>query len=290
MTGFRTDLAEEAARGVPPGSLPGLETREEVREGFSFFHVAIRDRECAEKLGKPIGRYLTFSLKKGYKDDKGGFQTACRLLAEGFRGFVPPDGSALVAGLGNRFITSDAVGPETVRYVMATRHLSETLPDHFGAIRRVAAVSPGVLGNTGIESSALLSGIVREIRPDFLIAVDALASSSAKRLLTTVQITDTGLVPGGGVGNARAELTREKLGIPVIAVGVPTVIYAASLFREAFGGRLPPQNAGFPFDDLVVTPREIDGAVEDLSRLIGYALDLALHPGMTLSDIAGYLS
>ena len=289
MTSFRTDLAEEAARRIETGSLPGLQTNEEFRDGFGFYRVTVSDEVTARKLDKPVGRYLTFSLKKGYRNEEGGFQKACRLLADGFAEFLPREGRALVAGLGNRFITSDAVGPEVLRHVMATRHLSDTLPEFFPSIRRVATAAPGVLGSTGIESASFISGIVKEIRPDILIAVDALAASSASRLLSTVQITDTGLVPGGGVGNARAGLTREKLGIPVIALGVPTVIYASSFLRDA-----PSENedllSGYPYGELVVTPREIDEALSELSKLVGYALDLALHPGMTLSDVTSFLS
>ena len=286
MSAFRTDLADEAAGRITGERIPGLETSEEIRGGFLFSRVRVKNEEAARKLGKPVGRYLTFTLKKGYKNEEGGFQAACGLLKDGFGEFLPSQGSALVAGLGNRFITSDAVGPGVLRHVMATRHLADTLPEYFSSLRRVAAVTPGVLGITGIESATLIQGVVREIRPDFLVVIDALAAGSAERLLTTVQITDTGLVPGGGVGNAREGLTREKLGIPVIAVGIPTVIYASSLLPE---GVASPADSS-PFGDLVVTPREIDEAVEELSRLVGYALDLALHPGMTLSDVAAFLS
>lgn len=281
---FRTDLAEEAVSARKAAFLDGVEVFEKKEKGFPLYDVRVKTFKASQALEKPTGRYLTFSLYDGYKSVKNGFSDAVSVLSEAIRAFLPKEGEILVAGLGNREVTSDAIGPETLRSIVVTRHLIRSLPDSFGSLRPVSALAPGVLGVTGIESGDILEGVFREISPKALVVIDALAAESASRLLTTVQITDTGLVPGSGVGNARAKLTPEALGVPVIAIGVPTVIYAETLLREAAGA------LSSPFGDLIVTPKEIDGAVKDVSKLIGYSLDLALFDGMTLSDAAHFLS
>ena len=197
-----------------------------------------------------------------------------------------PGGEYLVVGLGNRGITPDAIGPETVDRIMVTRHLKQRLPDDFAAFQPVSAVCSGVLGTTGIESSALVHAIVEKVHPSLVIAVDALASRAPDRLCRSVQIADTGIVPGSGVGNARSALTKDVLGVPVVAVGVPTVVDARTLCAGLSGAEtVLPEDT-----ELFVTPRDIDSRVRDSARLVGYAIDLALHDGLTVEDIDMFLA
>ena len=184
----------------------------------------------------------------------------------------PPKGT-LVAGLGNDEMTPDAVGPLAVNSVIATRHLKRGMPEDFAGFTTVSAVKPGVLGATGIESAELLRSACRAADPARLIAVDALASASLERLCRTVQLTDAGIVPGSGVGNDRAAVSQKSLGLPVLAIGVPTVV-DASAFSDS------PDAAG-----MFVTPRDIDASVRDVAKLIGYGINLALHDGLTVADI-----
>ena len=205
---------------------------------------------------------------------------AAQTLAELLRGVLPlmPDASVLVVGLGNRAITPDAVGPDAIDSVMVTRHLREQLPEHFGQFRPVAALAAGVLGTTGVESADMIRALAAHLHPDAIIAVDALACAELDRLGRTVQLTDTGITPGSGVGNDRAGLSRDTLGIPVAAIGLPTVIDA--------GGFSDDPRA----EQMFVTPRDIDTVVRDAAKLIGYGINLALHDGLTIGDVDMFLS
>ncbi|MCD8051961.1 MAG: GPR endopeptidase, partial [Clostridiales bacterium] len=188
---------------------------------------------------------------------------------------------ALVVGLGNRAITPDAVGPWAVDHTVVTRHLVARLPETFGDFRPVAAVATGVLGTTGVESGELVKALCQRLRPAVVIAIDALAARSARRLCSTIQLTDTGIVPGSGVGNARFALTREELGVPVLAVGVPTVVRAATLAADLGADEGQRETLG----GLLVTPKDIDALAAELARIIGYGVTMALQEGVTLEDV-----
>lgn len=198
----------------------------------------------------------------------------------------------LVAGLGNRMITPDAVGPQAVDHVIATRHLVEQVPDVFASWRPVSALAPGVLGQTGLETGEVVCGVLDRIRPAAVIAVDALAAGRLSRLLRTVQLADTGITPGAGVGNARAALNERTLGVPVIAIGVPTVVDGATLAHEIAAQLGGPSCEAL--EDLsrpvMITTRDIDREIADVSRMIGYAVNMALHPHLTVEDVDLYLS
>ncbi len=201
---------------------------------------------------------------------------------------VPDRGLALVVGLGNRAITPDAIGPKVHEHTLVTRHLVEQIPEHFGAFRPVASLSAGVLGATGMESGELVQAVCRRLKPACVVAVDALASRSLKRLCRTVQLSDTGIAPGSGVGNHRWALDRASLGVPVLAVGVPTVVDASTLAADLLGQEeLPPLGEG---RDLLVTPKDIDSQVDDLAKVIGYGISLALQPGLDVADLDLLLS
>ena len=296
---IRTDLAMEARELWREGAgkaeaLPGVKSDEREQDGFHLTTVEITDEQGEQALGKPRGKYVTLSLDSLLRREENAFAAACRLLAGELRSILDleENSSLLVAGLGNRAITPDAIGPETVDSVMVTRHLRKQLPEYFGSFRSVSAVCSGVLGTTGIESGELVSAVCRRLRPDAVIAVDALASRKPDRLCRTVQISDTGIVPGSGVGNAREALCRDTLGVPVIALGVPTVVDAGTLAADlasAAGAELDPEQFG-EAGRMIVTPRDIDRNVSDIAKLLGYSINLALHDGLTLEDVDMFLS
>ena len=293
----RTDLALEARElwqesAAEQTRLEGVEAHESRREGFAVDTVHILDERGAEALGKPAGRYVTVTLDGLRRREEDAFGRAARAVAGELRELlagVDPAGTVLVAGLGNRAITPDAVGPLVHGHTMVTRHLVERVPEHFGAFRPVASLSAGVLGTTGVESGDLIGAVCRAIRPACVIAVDALASRSLHRVCRTVQLADTGIVPGSGVGNHRAALNRDTLGVPVIAVGVPTVVDGATLAMDLLGHEEPPQPAQ-GVENLMVTPRDIDAQVAELSKVIGFGINLALHEGLSVEDVELFLS
>lgn len=296
---IRTDLALEAQElwrenMGQTGSLEGVKATHDSRGSFEVSTVEILDERGEATLQKPKGKYVTVELDGFLRREENAFSQACELLAEQLRGVfdLSDEGCVLVAGLGNRAITPDAVGPETVDCVMVTRHLKQQLPEYFGAFRPVAALCSGVLGTTGIESSGMVSAMTEKLRPELVIAVDALASRRPDRLCRTVQISDTGIIPGSGVGNSRQALSFDTLGVPVIAVGVPTVVDAATLTLDLAaksGAELDPESFGED-GEMIVTPRDIDKNVKDISKLLGYSLNLALHKDLSIADIDMFLS
>ena len=299
----RTDLAVEAAaltKVEQETPVPeGVRLSEEKREGCPVTRVEILDGRGEAALGKPVGTYVTVDLSGLVKREENAFSRSCRALAGELRHLlhlagVEEKAPALVVGLGNRAITPDAVGPGAADHTLVTRHLIHQAPEHFGSFRPVAALAAGVLGTTGVESGELAQAVAGKVRPGCVIAVDALASRSLDRICSTVQLSDTGIVPGSGVGNARDALNKETLGVPVIAVGVPTVVDAATLCADvlAEAGRpgLDPGALGSGGRGVIVTPREIDSQVADISKVIGYGLSLALQEGLTVDDVEMFLS
>ena len=279
----RTDLAleakelwEESARQT--ARLEGVAAFTETREGFLTETVEILDERGEKALGKPAGRYVTLTMDGLARREEDAFPRAARAvggeLARLMDG-VPGRGLALVVGLGNRAITPDAIGPKVHEHTLVTRHLVEQIPEHFGAFRPVA-------------SGELVQAVCRRLKPACVVAVDALASRSLKRLCRTVQLSDTGIAPGSGVGNHRWALDRASLGVPVLAVGVPTVVDASTLAADLLGQEeLPPLGEG---RDLLVTPKDIDSQVDDLAKVIGYGISLALQPGLDVADLDMLLS
>lgn len=287
----RTDLAvEEKVLREGAGALSGVESYEREREGFSVTEVRVVSPSGALALGKPMGTYVTLEMAPLKRRESDAFGRGARAIAAEISKLLKPEecSRVLVVGLGNRAVTPDAVGPMAIGHTLATRHLVEQLPDRFGDFRSVCAVAAGVLGNTGVESGELVQALCGKVRPDAVIAIDALASRALSRVCTTVQIADTGIVPGSGVGNARAALDRKTLGVPVIAVGVPTVVDGATLcadiLEEAGKGDLDPEALRSGGGAVFVTPRDIDERVADLSKVIGYGITLALQPHLNMED------
>lgn len=292
---FRTDLAVEAIENhKTAAALPHVRQSDRTLEGFAVHEVRILSEDAAREIGKPHGRYLTLELDALIRREEDAFPRACKALSTLLRELLPHpnDGPVLIAGLGNRMITPDAIGPQTADHVIATRHLVAQSPAIFADWRPVSALAPGVLGQTGVETGEVICGVLDRVRPAAVIAVDALAAGRLSRLLRTVQLADTGITPGAGVGNARAALNKETLGVPVIAVGVPTVVDGATLAHE-ISSQLG-QPACEALDDLsqpvMITTRDIDREVADISRMIGYAVNMALHPHLSVADIDLYLS
>ena len=301
MAQKRTDLAVEAHELWKESAheetlLPGVKAREYDRNGCKVTHVEILNEQGSEALGKPVGRYVTVELTGLAKRDTDIFKRSAQAVAEELGALMPlhEQDTVLIAGLGNRAITPDAIGPLACESVMVTRHLVERLPDSFGHMRPVAAITPGVLGTTGMESAEIIRGVIGKASPGAVVMVDALASRKLSRLCNTIQLSDTGIVPGSGVGNARAALNRETLGVPVIAVGVPTVVDAvtlvADLSEQAGLSDIDPEAVAPYSGGLIVTPKDIDTHVEDISRVIGYALNLTLHPEMSFDDVTNFLA
>lgn len=277
----RTDLAVEAHRVcVGAGRLEGVEVRETDRDGFHVTTVEVRSPSASCELCKPIGVYHTVTLEPVLRREEDAFSSAAGLISSLIGDLLPQKDrfSALVVGLGNRAITPDAIGPHTAESVLATRHLQSQNTEMFSSFRPVCVLSPGVLGTTGIEAARMVRAVSADLHPDVVIAVDALACSEPERLCRTIQISDTGISPGSGVGNHREAFDRDALGVPVIAVGVPTVMDIRTVSDSvALAG-------------MFVTPRDIDTTVSDFSKLAGYAINLALQPELSILDLDLFLS
>ena len=289
MQNRRTDLAVEAGEACT--ATAGITCEKNSRDGFPVTTVLVQSQSAARELGKPVGTYVTMELGRLKRREQDAFLSAAYALADELSELLRlrENESVLVVGLGNRAISPDAIGPETMKNVLVTNHLPQS--SDFTRLRRVCLLEAGAAGTTGIESALLVRAVTGSIKPDRVIAVDALASRRLARLCATVQLTDTGIIPGSGVGSSRAEISRETLGVPVIAIGVPTVVDAGTLaadILEQSGVANIPELC--QCGDMMVTPRDIDESAADLSKLIGYAINLALHRELSIDDITMLLS
>ena len=287
MLTIRTDLAAEAHELFRENTgkttrLQGVLARDEKLCGLSVHRVEVLDDEGAQALGKPCGTYLTIDITPFFRRETDSFDAATSVMAQLLRPMLPEDGCVLIAGIGNAAMTPDALGPLTLDHLLVTRHLGEILP----GFRATAAIGAGVLGTTGIEVAEWVKGIAERVKPSAVILVDALAARSLDRLCTTIQIADSGLVPGSGVGNHRMPLNHSTLGVPVISIGVPTVVDARTLARDLLGN----DAADFPGrETMFVTPDSIDLKIRELAKLIGYGINRALQPDLTVEDLAALL-
>lgn len=279
--GIRTDLAVES---FAEERLPEGVRREKRGRAFDITEIVIENDSCLETLGKGKGRYITLegrSLSR-YADD---YEEMAQEVA-GELGRLVPDGDILVVGLGNNDITPDAVGPQAASRILVTRHLRDELGEDeenfLVSLRRVSAIAGGVLGQTGIETAEIVRALAEQLRPAGIIAVDALACSDISRLGTAIQMTDAGISPGSGVANARKELSEKQLGIPVIAVGVPTVVDMHTIVRSLTGTDIEVNSP-----NMMVTPRDVDRLTERASQLIAFGINLALHPALSFEDVRG---
>ncbi|SFP79595.1 GPR endopeptidase [Caldicoprobacter faecalis] len=324
MGNIRTDLALEARELYQQqnrGHIPGVKVDEEEVEGVKISRVHIISPLGEESLGKPQGNYITLEAPDIKNRDPEFQETLSKLLAQEIGKLVSLNKKSvtLVVGLGNWNITPDSLGPKVVDRLLVTRHILEYMPDQVDdRLRPVCAVAPGVLGITGIETGEIIKGIVEKIRPDLVIAIDALASRRTDRIGVTIQIADTGISPGSGIGNKRMGLNKETLGVPTIAIGVPTVVYAYTIGRDSlqmlidqFADQTSPGSQFYQMlkqmdeaqldalvhqvvtqelGDLVVTPKEIDLLIGYVADVLADGLNLALHENMTIEDIKHFIN
>ena len=286
MFAKRTDLALEARELWQESAgkttrLTGVKAVKRKQEGYPVTRVDILDSRGEEALGKPRGSYLTVDLTTFWQRKSDFFQRAVRAVGTPLKEPLPTEGPVLVVGLGNRAMTPDAVGPLAADHVLVTRHLISAMPRQFSGFRPVSVLRSGVLGTTGVESAEAVRGLVAEVQPALVIAVDALASRRVGRVCATVQLSDTGIIPGSGVGNHRSPLNAGTLGVPVIAIGVPTVVdsatLAADLLEETGVTDYDEEKLRASRQNLMVTPRDIDQQVRDLGKVIGYGINWALQ-------------
>lgn len=282
---IRTDLASESVMNTEETVSSGVEFRRKNRNGFDFQYMDIKTERASELTGKSKGLYITAEIGRVWLMGDEEKRLAEEAVAEDIRSFMPKASSVLTVGLGNRDITADALGPKTVDGLLVTRHIKEYKPDIFEKIgqREMSALCPGVVGQTGIETFELIEGAVKRVCPDLVIVIDALAARSVDRLATTVQISDTGIAPGSGIGNKRRRIDRESLGVPVLAVGVPTVVDSATLVYDALG-RAGIEETSEELERVLensrsffVSLKESDVAVSESARLLANAINYAFR-------------
>lgn len=270
---IRTDLAMEAAEAAVL-TAEDIEQKAVTRGGARVTDIVVKSERGERELGRSRGRYVTVEVPPLSDDDRR-LEEYAVLTGEYIASLLPKTGTVLVVGLGNIHVTPDALGPQAADMVLATRHIGGEFARSTGLddLRPVAVLTPGVLGQTGIESGEVVRGVCQAVRPAAVVAIDALAARSLTRLGCTVQLADTGIAPGSGIGNNRRRLDRELLGVPVIAVGVPTVVDARTLVAELTGREADEEGAS-----MIVTPREIDLVIDRASRLVAMAVNRALQP------------
>lgn len=294
---YRTDLAME--RTVHPGGIGegvSVQTHQEGQAQITW--VRIHSEKASKRLGKPEGDYWTMTHPSMPQLDPEQRIGIAQQIAQTLRLMLPPKGDVLVLGLGNRRMTADALGDRVVSGVFVTRHLMGENPQ---GIRGVCAMSPGVLGVTGVETAELARGLVDRLKPSAILVVDALAAMETNHIGTTVQLTDTGIHPGSGVGNHRMGITRDTMNIPVIAMGIPLVVYASTIVRDALERMLASEAkadeaaemadhlAAQTNSDLVVTPKNIDELVAGLADMLALAINCALQPMYSIDELAHLL-
>ncbi len=308
---FRTDLAietREAYKKAKNIDIPGVDVETDMKDDVKITRVKVLTDEGANEIGKPKGSYITLEIPKIEEDDPDENEKIYKVLACELRAIIGnnKNESVLVVGLGNSNVTPDALGPKVISDLEVTRHIIEFAPEYLSRpVRSVSAISPGVLGTTGIETSEIIKGVIDRVKPSLVIAIDALASRKLERISTTIQIADTGINPGSGVGNKRSPISCETLGVPVIAIGVPTVVDAATMANDTIElmleniQKMGSQN-GVNYDkisemkqdekynmikevltpyvgDLVVTPKEIDAIIGNVSEVVAHGINYALH-------------
>lgn len=284
---IRTDLALEQ-REMHHTLPPGVKSVEISKNGAKITRIIIENERGEEALGKPRGNYITVEVP-AFSDNVQS-EPLINTVCDEMRGLIPKEGTALVVGLGNSNITPDALGPKACERILATRHIEKELARAAGIenARSVAVLTPGVLGQTGMEAFDIIKGVSQRIEPSVVIAIDALASRQLGRLGCTVQMSDSGIEPGAGVGNARYEISKNTLGVPVIAVGVPTVVDAATLVSDLIGSdRNFVQPKG---RQMIVTPREIDLLIDRAAHLLSDAINFSLQPMLDREIIRDILS
>lgn len=304
MSGFqvRTDLALEARESISEadGELRGVNVEEYYREqeDIRVTKVTIDTKNAAKAMGKPMGIYVTMEVPAMVEADEDYHREISKCLAEELLKLMPEgeqEQNVMVVGLGNREVTADALGPQTVDNLFITRHIVKEYGKaayNCSKMNLLSALEPGVMARTGMETAEIVKGVVSETRPDVLIVVDALAARSTRRLNRTIQITNTGIQPGSGVGNHRNALTKQSLGIPVIAIGIPTVVDSATIVMDAMEKLLEEEDSDMarllnrqtpPFPELnnmYMTGKDIDSVVKRISFTVSEGINIAMEMRM----------
>lgn len=289
---LRTDLAVEA-REIVGEHILGTEFKTYSENGLEISRLTVKNQKAKQALGKEIGTYITIELPS-LTDNFSETDERLITIGEEIRSLLPVNGLVLVVGLGNTEITPDSLGPKTSSHILATRHITGEIARATGLdkLRPVAVMQTGVTGQTGIETGEYIMSVVKRIKPNAVVAIDALASRRLERLGCTLQISDTGISPGAGVGNHRTKINRETIGVPVIAIGVPTVVDVQTLANDLIGDEFNSQTKEqiSPHGrQMVVIPREIDLLTERASRLIAFALNGALQNEFDLPDLVSLM-
>lgn len=274
----RTDLAIEKDSFISGNRPKGIRRKIFETEKTKVTKISVLDKEAADVIGKPVGEYITVELDE-FSYDTELLDDRMKSISTQISSLLPKgDGTVLVAGIGNKDITPDALGPRCAEGIFSTRHITSELAEEIGLdfLNPVCSLATGVLGQTGIETGEIIKSVADAIKPKAVIVIDALAAAGLERLGRTVQITDTGITPGSGVGNKRAEISKNTLGVPVIAIGVPTVVDAVTLAKDMTGNKTATENA--EAQNMMVTPREIDVMIERAAKLIALCVNCALQP------------
>lgn len=300
MHEFLTQETSDSIKSSNP--IRGIEVLNDAQEDVTITRVTIKTKEGEEKLGKPIGNYITLEVPKIKEQDLIFHERVSDILSKEIRKLINIEEKAnvLVIGLGNKDITSDSLGPLVVSKLTITRHIVNYMPDLIDKdVRPVCAVATGVLGTTGIETFEIVKGIVEKVCPKLVIVIDALSARSISRISTTIQIADTGIAPGSGVGNKRKELSQNTLDVPVISIGVPTIIDRDTMVYDILREVLEKTNQCIDNeekeriltglienskDNFMVTPKEIDIQIDRASKIIAKALNMALQPKGIVKD------
>ena len=306
MGGIYTDLAMEL-RELDP-KIEGVVEQDESDGGIEIKRIGILTETAAKKIGKAIGSYVTINADALAERPPALFDAVSKRVAAELKKMLRLDiakSTILIIGLGNRNVTPDSLGPRVAEHIYITRHVKQYLPNALDfPAPSICALAPGVLGVTGVETSDIVRGVVETVRPDCIIAIDSLASRRAARISTTIEISDAGISPGSGVGNLRAEMSRRSLGVPVIAIGVPLVVYASTIMRDTIGfvaheagfrgsdqqlGELAQNAAEQHLDNMIVTPKDIDSIVDDMAGILSDGINRALY-GETLPTVRELLA
>lgn len=301
MRQVRTDMALEASQAA--GSIPGVHVSQWEEESVSITEVRVETEEAAQRLGKSVGTYLTLECEGVRRRDPAAREEVQNVLGEEIARLLPPDeqgAPVLVVGLGNRRVTPDSLGPKTVDGTLVTRHLLRELPDKVDErLNPVCAIAPGVMGATGLETMETVGALVKEIHPRCLIVIDSLAARASSRVGVSIQLSDTGIQPGSGVGNHRRALNERELGVRVIALGMPTVVYAVTIARDALEilGEGETNPAALDevtkslfeneIGEMIVTPREVDDMIDDAAQMLAGGINRALQTALSPEEIAG---
>lgn len=323
----RTDLALEIGMELNKDNnqddeyhIEGVEVKSKKHETYPIVttYVHIQNELGEKNMGKPIGHYITIESQEMKDNDPQAHQEIINILSTEIKNLLPKksDLHVLVVGLGNRFATPDRLGPEVSGKVLVTRHLKEHAPEVIDeSVNTLSSLTPGVMGLTGIETSEIIRGVVENTKPDCIIAIDALAARNPERINSTIQVSNTGIAPGAGIGNKRRELNEETMGCPVIAIGVPTVIDTATLVSDTLDHMIASMLENAPdhafynmlsqvsteekyhvikeilvpkLGNLFVTAKDIDEIINYLSHIIFNSINIAVHPGIGLEDINKY--